>query len=56
MIHYSKRFRKLPTKAQYQFEQRLKLFSHLMLHMHALSGKYSGCLSMNICGGTRTIF
>ncbi len=63
-IRYSKRFRrqfcKLPAKLQRQFERRLKLFlvdpRHPLLNIHALSGKYTQCLSMNISGDVRAIF
>ena len=58
--HFKKQFRKLPPKTQRQFERRLKLFladsRHPMLNIHALSGKYDRCLSMNVSGDIRVIF
>ena len=64
-IRYSKKFQKqfhgrLSPKMQRQFGQRLKLFlanpRQPQLNIHSLSGKHSGCWSMNISGDIRVIF
>ena len=64
-IRYSKRFQKqfhsrLSSKMRRQFGQRLELFladpRHPQLNTHSLSGKYSGCWSMNVSGDIRAIF
>ena len=64
-IRYSKRFQKqfhsrLSSKMRQQFGQRLKLFlanpRHAQLNTHSLSGKYSGCWSMNVSGDIRAVF
>ena len=43
-----------------QFGQRLGLFltdpRHPQLNTHSLSGKYSGCWSMNVSGDIRAVF
>ena len=63
-IRYSKRFKKqfhgrLTQKMQRQFGPRLELFlsnpRHPQLNIHSLSGKYSGCWSMNVSGDIRAI-
>jgi addiction module RelE/StbE family toxin len=64
VIRYTKTFKnqykKLPTKIQDQFGDRLKLFlvdpTDSRLRIHPLKGKYVGYWSMNISGDFRTLF
>ena len=58
--HFKKRFKKLPPKVKDAFRVRVELFQmdhfHALLGNHALSGKYSGCRSINITGDYRAIY
>jgi addiction module RelE/StbE family toxin len=63
-VNYSKNFlkqlKKSPIKIQQTFRDRLVIFienpiNHL-LNNHALTGKYTGCRSINITGDWRAIY
>lgn len=57
---FKKRYKKLPTKIQDQFDARLQLFEsnsiHSLLHNHPLSGDRNGQWSINITGDWRAIY
>lgn len=63
-IEFKKKFvkmlKKAPQKIQTSFYKRLELFQddpyNPMLNNHFLTGKYSGCKSINISGNWRAIF
>ncbi len=53
-------FKKLPTRLQDKFEERLCLFienlHHPLLNNHALTGEWIGCRSINITGDLRAVY
>lgn len=57
---FEKQYKKLPTKTQKQFAERLTLFlhnkNHSLLHVHSLKGKYTGLWSFNVTADIRVIF
>lgn len=57
---FKKRHRLLSSKAQAQFDRRLRLFiadsKNPQLRLHPLKGKFSGYYSINISGDLRVIF
>lgn len=64
ILRYDKKFKqqykKLPTKIQTQFDERLKLFineqTHPKLRLHPLRGRFAGYYSINISGDFRALF
>ncbi|MEK7607621.1 MAG: type II toxin-antitoxin system mRNA interferase toxin, RelE/StbE family [Patescibacteria group bacterium] len=58
--NFKKQYKKLPTKLQYKFNEKLKLFIadsfSPELNNHNLHGKYFGCRSINITGDLRAIY
>jgi addiction module RelE/StbE family toxin len=58
--HFEKQYRKLPPKTQEKIDRKLVLFAddpfNYELNNHALTGKYSGCRSINITGDIRAIY
>ncbi len=57
---FEKQYRKLQSRIQKQFAERLKLFledkNHPLLHVHSLSGKYKGLFSFNVSADIRVIY
>ena len=57
---FEKQYKKLPSKVQEQFAERLTLFlsdkNHSLLHVHSLKGNYSGLWSFNVTADVRVIF
>lgn len=57
---FKKDFAKLQQKIQIQFFERLSLYlddpQHPLLHVHTLSGIYTGYQSFNVTADVRTIF
>ncbi len=57
---FKKQYKKLPSKLQHQFDERLKLFvrdpTNPILRNHPLKGSYSGYWSINISGDLRAIY
>ncbi len=57
---FDKQYRKLSSKVQKQFGERLKLFlddeKNLLLHTHALTGEYRGFQSFNVNADIRAVF
>ncbi len=57
---FDKQYRKLPTKVQKQFGERLKLFlddeKNPLLHTHTLAGEYRGFQSFNVNADIRAVF
>jgi addiction module RelE/StbE family toxin len=57
---FKKQYKKMPTKIQRQFDERLLLFvtdpTLPMLKVHPLKGKYSGYWSMSISGDLRALY
>jgi addiction module RelE/StbE family toxin len=57
---FKKQYKKLPTKFQEQFDDRLSLFisdpTNPLLRIHPLIGKFSGYWSMNISGDVRALY
>lgn len=57
---FRKKYKKLPQKIRDKFNERLVKFCEdpflPELNNHGLSGKYSGCRSINITGDIRAIF
>jgi addiction module RelE/StbE family toxin len=57
---FKKSYKKLPKNVQLAFKKRVVLFKldsfHPLLSNHALSGKHSGCRSINITGDYRAIY
>ena len=57
---FKKQYKKLPSKLQYQFAARLRLFTQdptaPELRVHPLKGNYSGYWSMNITGDLRALY
>lgn len=57
---FKQQYKKLPTKIQSQFDERLKLFlidqTNPLLRLHPLRGKYAGYYSINISGDLRALF
>lgn len=58
--NFAKQFDKVPAKIRLSFEERLDLFIqdkyHPVLRNHKLSGRWSGCRSLNITGDWRAIY
>lgn len=57
---FKKQYKKLPKNVNLAFKKRLALFMldsfHPLLNNHSLSGKYSGCRSINVSGDYRAIY
>jgi len=57
---FKKQYKKLPQNFQNQFDLRLKLFvtdySHPLLKVHPLKGKFTGYWSMNVNADLRAIY
>ncbi|MEX0895385.1 MAG: type II toxin-antitoxin system RelE/ParE family toxin [Patescibacteria group bacterium] len=57
---FKKQYKKLPSKFQQQFDDRLKLFvvdqTHPKLRVHPLKGSFAGYWSMNVNGDLRAIY
>ncbi|MBL1434552.1 type II toxin-antitoxin system mRNA interferase toxin, RelE/StbE family [Candidatus Wolfebacteria bacterium] len=57
---FDKQFKKLTLAQQQSFTKKLSLFinkkNYESLRIHSLSGKYNGCMSMNVTGNIRAIF
>ncbi len=57
---FKKQYRKLPTKFQQQFDERLELFlvdpTMPHLRVHPLKGKYLGYWSLNVSGDLRALY
>ena len=57
---FKKQYKKLPSKFQQQFDERLQLFiadpTNPALRVHPLKGSYSGYWSMNVSGYLRAIY
>ena len=57
---FTKSFEKTSSKIQSVFEKRLEIFLqdkfHPTLNNHSLTGRYSGCRSINITGDWRAIY
>jgi addiction module RelE/StbE family toxin len=57
---FKKQYKKLPSKIQQQFDERLRLFivspTDPRLNVHALKGKYDGYWSMNVSGDLRALY
>jgi addiction module RelE/StbE family toxin len=57
---FDKQYRKLPSKVQKQFGERLKLFLNdersPLLHTHSLTGEYRGFQSFNANADMRAVF
>ena len=57
---FTKQYKKLPSKVQQQFKERLRLWSvtpnHPILRVHPLKGKYNGYWSMSVIGDVRVIY
>ncbi len=58
--NFKKQFKKLPTKIQDQFVERLSIFKsdseHPTLHIHPLKGDMRRFMSMNVTGDHRALF
>lgn len=57
---FKKQYKKLPSKYQEQFSDRIKLFvidpTNLQLRVHPLVGTYRGYWSININGDLRALY
>lgn len=57
---FIKQFNHLPLKVQDQFQIRLELWltepHHPQLHVHPLSGSYTGYWSFNVTGDVRALY
>ena len=57
---FKKQYKKLPTKFQQQFDERLKIFvqdpTNPILRVHPLKGQHRGYWSMNVSGDLRAIY
>lgn len=57
---FEKMFRKLSTRFQNQFEERIILFVnnpyHPLLYNHSLNGAWIACRSINITGDLRAVY
>ena len=57
---FKKQYKKLPTKMQTQFDERVQLFAidptSPKLKVHPLKGKYAGYWSMNLSGDLRALY
>jgi addiction module RelE/StbE family toxin len=57
---FKKQYKKLPSKIQTQFDNRLKLFikdqTDSRLRVHPLKGRYAGYWSMSVSGDFRALF
>ena len=57
---FRKKFARLSPKLQQVFRARLEIFINdkfdPILNNHSLSGKYSGCRSINVTGDYRAVF
>lgn len=57
---FKKQYKKLPTKFQLQFDERLSLFladpTDPRLRVHPLKGQFAGYWSMNVNGDIRALY
>lgn len=57
---FAKQYSKLSKKVKLQVDERLRLFaiepSHPLLHVHSLTGEFSGLQSFNVTADVRIIF
>lgn len=57
---FEKQYKKLPSKIQEQFADRLLLFlddkNHPLLNVHSLKGEYTGLWSFNVTADIRVVF
>jgi addiction module RelE/StbE family toxin len=57
---FKKQYKKLPSKMQDQFDERVKLFAVdptlPMLKVHPLKGNYAGYWSMSVSGDMRALY
>lgn len=57
---FKKQYKKLPSKMQDQFDERVQLFATdptlPMLKVHPLKGKYAGYWSMSVSGDVRALY
>ncbi len=57
---FRKDFERLPHKQREKFKERVALYevnsAHPLLRLHALSGKYQGCWSIDVTGDVRAIY
>ena len=57
---FKKQYKKLPSKIQRQFADRLILFlydkNHPLLNVHSLKGEYTGLWSFNVTADIRVAF
>ncbi len=60
MLKFKKQYKKLPTKFQNQFDERVKLFvvdsTNPKLRVHPLKGKFAGHWSMDVSGDIRALY
>ena len=57
---FKKQYKKLPSKMQVQFDERVQLFAVdptlPMLKVHPLNGKYKGYWSLSVSGDIRALY
>jgi len=58
--NFKKRYKKLRSSEKQRFKVRRNIFLtnpwHPLLNNHALSGKYTGCRSINVGGDLRVVY
>lgn len=60
MPKFKKQYKKLPSKLQLQFDERVRLFvidpTHPKLRVHPLKGKFAGHWSLDVSGDIRALY